>query len=116
MTRHQKYNYNLYDNLLHTELRNKVKRCMYCGEPEKSKEVKRLGARDVWVTARLTNLNIHHIDGNKTNNKLGNLTILCQKCHATKGHILVMKNGKIATVLVNRRTKFKTLEEEFRDG
>ena len=113
MTRHKKYSYGLYRDAVHTGLRNKIKKCMYCGLPEKSKEVKRLGMGNVWVTARLTNLNVHHIDGDKTNNSLSNLTVLCQKCHGSKGHILVKKNGKIVTVLVNRKTKFRTLEEEF---
>ena len=37
-------------------------------------------------------LTVHHLDGNKNNNLLTNLIILCNKCH-NKKHNIKEKNG-----------------------
>jgi len=39
------------------------------------------------------NLEIHHIDGNRNNNKFNNLERLCRKCHRKK-EIIIYYNGK----------------------
>ena len=35
----------------------------------------------------LSKLDVHHKDGNRKNNHIGNLVFLCKKCHMTKAHI-----------------------------
>lgn len=46
-------------------------KCLYCGSTE--------------------NIDVHHIDGNRRNNDIGNLVFLCKKCHIGKAH----KNKKL---------------------
>jgi|WetSurMetagenome_2_1015567.scaffolds.fasta_scaffold174624_4 hypothetical protein len=117
MTRYQKYNNGLYKDGLHRDLRTKVGKCLYCGELEQVKEVFRwtkdeYGDRNIKAVP-YTNLNIHHIDGDKANYSLHNLTVLCQTCHITYGHIMIKRKGRIITLIPNKHMKFKTLADEF---
>ncbi|MHA1852529.1 MAG: HNH endonuclease signature motif containing protein [Candidatus Heimdallarchaeaceae archaeon] len=41
-----------------------------------------------------TFINIHHIDGNKENNSIDNLIVLCRSCH-NKIHLLMQKSAKL---------------------
>jgi hypothetical protein len=46
----------------------KEERCEICG-------------LDMWLDQKIT-LELHHVDGNRYNNKLDNLQILCPNCHS----------------------------------
>lgn len=99
--RNEKYNYGLYDRKTNKQLVKMVGHCMHCGQPEVIKESKK-------YKRRYSNLNVHHIDGDKTNNAFDNLTVLCNRCHQGKAHICINKtNGKIFTQVLNLDVKFK---------
>lgn len=61
---------------------DKLWQCECCGKTEKEniKEVNK-------------NLNAHHIDRNRKNNKLSNLQILCHKCHFFEHFKEIMHNN-----------------------
>ena len=116
MTRYQRYDNGLYKDGLHKDLRTKVGKCLYCGIEENVTKVFRwvkdeYGERNIKAVPH-TNLHIHHIDGNKTNYSLQNLTVLCSSCHARYGHIMIKKKGKIITLIPNKHMKFRTLAKE----
>lgn len=57
-------------------------RCVTCGQPEIIKAYTRQGQ-----PAERTNLQVHHIDGDRSNNKPENLVTMCQSCHISHhGH------------------------------
>ena len=67
--------------------KNKPHKCNICGKEGKPKD-----------------FDVHHKDGNRENNKLNNLEILCPKCHQTIGHILVRdEKGRFMEVVNNAR-------------
>jgi len=51
-------------------------------------------------------LHMHHIDGQKRNNKEFNLMILCCKCHALKHGFKVTTKNKIIHLLKNTNIKY----------
>jgi 5-methylcytosine-specific restriction endonuclease McrA len=52
-------------------------------------------------------LDVDHIDGNRKNNNLNNLQVLCVWCHALKTRGLVAPNGR-ASVLQSEGCEFKS--------
>lgn len=72
-----------YNHYLHRKIRNKVNRCLYCG--------------------RITDLEIHHIDGDITNNNFNNISVLCSYCHQTKAHIVIRDSrGRFINKYINK--------------
>lgn len=103
--RNEKYSYNLYDRATNKKLVKMVGHCMHCGQPEVIKESKK-------YKRKYSNLNVHHIDGDKTNNCFDNLTILCNKCHQGKAHICIKNtDGRIFTQVLNLDMKFKPVSK-----
>jgi hypothetical protein len=95
---------NRYNDRLHKTLKQKVKKCLWCGEKEKTIVLEN--------GLKFTNLNIHHIDGNKFNNDLDNLTVLCRNCHRTLGHEVLRdkKTGRFVNVLTKKDIPFKSIK------
>jgi hypothetical protein len=56
-----------YNHYLHRKIRDRVKKCLCCGSK--------------------INLEVHHIDGDISNNDYDNLSVLCSKCHQGKAHL-----------------------------
>jgi hypothetical protein len=55
----------------------------YTGIPKIKKQYKKLSVCELcsFIPAHLCQLDIHHIDGNHTNNESSNLQTLCANCH-----------------------------------
>lgn len=118
MTRYAKYNNGLYKDKLNKDIRKEVGYCLNCGVAEKAIETVRhikvegfkWNEKTLITTVKTTNLEIHHIDGNKANNETSNLTVLCKQCHGRFGHINVKVKGRIKFRLVNSMHRFTTVE------
>lgn len=102
--RNKKYRYDLYDRKLNKQIVKSIGHCLNCGEKEFIRDSKK-------YKRKYSNLNIHHIDGDKRNYKKNNLTVLCNKCHQGKAHILIINNRKIVGQLLNIKMNFITLED-----
>lgn len=50
-------------------------------EGSKEKKCELCGLEEIWNNLTIT-LELHHVDGNKMNNQLSNLQILCPNCHS----------------------------------
>ena len=75
------HSYNLKQRLINAGLKKEV--CECCGS-------------STWLGVKIP-LELHHVDGDNTNNELGNLKLLCPNCHAltdnyrgknTKGRVM----------------------------
>lgn len=102
--RNKKYRYDLYDRRLNKKIVKNIGKCLNCGEKEYIKESKKFNRK-------YSNLNVHHIDGDKRNYKTKNLTVLCNKCHQGKAHILIINNRKIIGQMLNIKMNFITLKD-----
>ena len=47
------------------------------------------GAKCEWCGTDYNFLEVHHLDGNRSNNDISNLCVLCRDCHYTKAHIII---------------------------
>lgn len=78
LTKNSKYRTNLKDRLLEEGI--KERRCECCGQTE------HLG--------KPIPLQLHHIDGDRTNNLISNLQILCPNCHSLTDNFCKPKNSR----------------------
>lgn len=63
---------------------------------------------------RAHDLEVHHLDGDRTNNDVKNLVILCSSCHHKYAHTIVHENGKIVAVKLNKEFSCNVIESRRR--
>ncbi len=71
-------------------------KCEFCGRTE-------------WEGKSIP-LELHHINGNNTDNRLENLQILCPNCHALTDNYRGRKNKKIKDNEITKKNKEKTIK------
>lgn len=81
-------------NFIRRYLIDKYNGCQICGWNE------------INLTTGKTPLEVHHIDGNCTNNKEENLQLLCPNCHSLTPNAGSLNNGN------SKRYKYKTYRKE----
>lgn len=103
--RNKKYNNLLYNDKVNKKIVKSIGHCLHCGQNEVITISKK-------YNRKYSNLSIHHIDGDKTNNIESNLTVLCQKCHKGIAHINIGKKGHIGIIgqMLNPDVIFKSIE------
>jgi len=67
LEKHPRYKHGKYAYRKHLKRTGRFEKCEICGRPE--------------VKIRVSNLHIHHKDGNRENNSLANLMVVCASCH-----------------------------------
>lgn len=114
MTRYYKYNNGDYKDVLNKNVRKKAGKCLVCGEVAKEIETTRWTKTNNQLKltkVKSTNLEVHHIDGDKTNNNENNLTVLCKSCHHKYGHINIREGNRIKSRIPNMLYQFESVSD-----